>query len=167
MEPEIYINRIESPDGRRDYVCLLPPKNGLIAASIIGMFRAPESGPPVISQETFSRNGVFVDLMHTVIKREAPILSAYLAQAARVRSGPVYVIDRRAAEDTTIQPEDTFGAFEARNNQIIPESYEPNPTHRLLSDRGFFQLQEELHTALMRELAVPAFHKKWRSHLQM
>ena len=154
MEPKIYISRVKSSEDYRDYVCLLPPKNGLIAASIIGMFRTPESGPPVISQETFSRNGVFIDLMHAVIKREAPKLSAYLAQATRVGNGPVYVIDRRAAEDSTIQPEDTLGAFEARNNQIIPSSYESNPTHRLLSKRGFFQLEEELHTALMQDLAA-------------
>lgn len=160
MEPKIYISRVESHGDRRDYVCLLPPKNGLIAESVIGMFPTPESGPPVISQETFKRNGVFVDLMHAVIKREAPGLSVYTAEAARVYSGPVYVIDRRAAEDSTIQPEDTFGAFEARNHQVTPDSYEPNPTHRILSERGFFQLEEELHSALMQELEALASHKK-------
>jgi hypothetical protein len=160
METKVYISRVDTPEGRRDYVSLLPPENGLITASIIGMFRAPESGPPVISQETFARNGVFVDLLHAVIRREAPKLSAYLDEARHVRNGPVYVIDRRAAEDSTVQPEDVFGVFEARNHQIMPDFYEPNPTHRLLSDRGFFQLETELHAALMQELTALASHKK-------
>jgi len=152
MEPTFYISRVESPEGRQDYVSLLPAKNGLIAASIIGKFRSPESGPPVIAQEAFARNGVFVDLMHDIIKREAPRLSHYQAEATRIGSGPVYVTDRRAAKDSTVQPEDTFGAFEAKNHQIISESYEPNPTHRILSERGFFQLERALYTALMRKL---------------
>jgi len=160
MKTEVYISRVDSPEGRRDYVSLLPPKGGLIAASIIGMFRAPESGPPNISVENFTRNGVFVDFLHAVIEREAPKLSAYMAEAKRVGNGPVYVIDRRASEDATIQPEDTFGAFEARNEQIVPEAYEANPTHRLLSERGFFQLEPELHTALLQELTALASQKE-------
>jgi len=160
MKPEVYISRVESPEGLRDYVHLLPPEKGLIGESIIGMFPADELKSPVISQETFIRNGVFVDLMHTVIKREVPMLSAYLTEAAHIVDGPCYVIDRRAAEDSTIQPEDTFGAFEVKNQQIMTETYEPNPTHRLLTKRGFFQLEKELHAVLMQELAALASQKK-------
>jgi hypothetical protein len=153
-KPEIYISRVESPESLRDYVHLLPPQKGLVAESIIGMFPANKSGAPVISQESFTRNGAFVDLMHAIIKREAPKLRAYKKEAARISNGPCYVIDRRAAEDSTIQPEDTFGVFEVQSQQIITESYEPNPTHRLLTKRGFFQLEKGLYSILMHELTA-------------
>jgi hypothetical protein len=159
-KPEVYISRVESPKGLRDYVHLLPPEKGLIAESIIGMLPAHKSKSPVISQESFTRNGVFVDLMHAIIKREVLKLSAYQKEAARIGNGPCYVIDRRAAEDTTIQQEDTFGVFEVQSQQIITETYEPNPTHRLLSKRGFFQLEEELYTILMHELTAMAGTKE-------
>jgi hypothetical protein len=111
--------------------------------------------------EAFSRNGVFVDLMHDVIRREAPKLPAYVAEARRVGSGPVYVIDQRAAEQQSpIQPEDVFGAFEASNGELVLGSYEANPTHKILSERGFFRLEGALQAALMRELASLASEKK-------
>jgi hypothetical protein len=62
------------------------------------------------------------------------------------------VIDRRGWNDDPIQPDDVFGAFEARSGLITPDSYEANPTHRILSERGFFQLEEELLAAVLRQL---------------
>jgi hypothetical protein len=160
MKPEVYISRVESLEGLRDYVHLLPPQKGLIGESIIGMFPANKLEPPVISQESFTRNGVFVEIMHAVIKCEVPKLSEYKTYAAHIANGPCYVIDGRAVKNSTIQPEDIFGAFEVINKQIIADTYEPNPTHLLLSRRGFFQLEEGLHAVLINKLEALAPHKK-------
>ena len=160
-EPEIYISRVVTPEAKGDYVSLLPPKGDLIAETVIGVLRTPQSGDPVISTDTFTRNGVFVDFMHDVIRREAPKLPAYKTEARRVGNGPVYVIDQRAAEQQTpIQPEDVFGAFEASNGELVPGSYETNPTHKILSERGFFRLEAALRAALMRDLESLALEKK-------
>ena len=149
----VHICRTSTAEGEVDYVSLLPPERGLIGEAIIGALRPPaDGGKPNIDPETFSRNSGFIELLQSVIQREAPRLAAYQREALETGDGPVYVIDRRGAEDDPILPAEVFGAFEAHGGTITPESYEANPTHRLLTERGFFQLEDELLEVLMREI---------------
>lgn len=155
--PRLHICRTETAEGLVDYVSLLPPDEGLIGEAIVGALRVPpDDGEPRIAPEGFSRNAGFVELLQAVIRREAPRLAAYREEARSIGNGPVYVIDRRGRDDDPIRPAEVFGAFEARAGLITAESYEANPTHMILTGRGFFQLEDELLGILMREIRALA-----------
>jgi hypothetical protein len=60
-------------------------------------------------------------------------------------------------------PEDIFGSVEVRNGQIIPNSFQPMPAHRLISSYGIFKLSHPLHLALIeriQELAASSSEAK-------
>jgi len=157
-DPTVYICRTETAEGTRDYVTLLPPditaKHGLIAEAIVGMLTrplAPEK--PDITPEAFARNGVFVDFMHEMIGRAGPQHAGLQAAAKQRGNGWVYVVDLRLPEQEKVEPEDIVGAFQSKDGQIVPGSYAPNPEHRILTQRGFFQLDAGLRRHLLQELA--------------
>lgn len=49
--------------------------------------------------------------------------------------------------------EDVMGAFQVKDGEIVPGSYQANPNHRILSHNGFFQLEPILQQRLLDELA--------------
>ena len=92
-------------------------------------------------------------MMHEVIARESPELPTCRDEASRIGDGLLYVIDQRTATpDGAVPPEDIIGAFEVKGGAIPVRSYRPNPNHRLLSQRGFFRLDDQLCALLVQEL---------------
>jgi hypothetical protein len=156
-ETSIIVCKVRTDEGEQDLVTLLPPDlllaRGLAPEAIIGVLTGPLGEDGRITPENFARNRVFVEFLHDVIARHAPLQPGFQAEARRLGNGWIYVIDQRTpTPQGPVPPEDIFGAFEVRNGEVVPGSYQPSPRHRILSADGFFRLDAGLHAALMQEL---------------
>jgi hypothetical protein len=157
-KPIMYVARVETPEGERDYVTLLTLDHvfsrGLAPEAIVGELSRLLTAGESITPEIFARNRVFVEFLHAVIARRGPSLPGLIAEARRQGEGWVYLIDGRTrTPNGAVPPEDIIGAFEVRGGEIVPGSYWASPRHRILSPDGFFQLAADLHAALVEELA--------------
>ncbi len=45
-----------------------------------------------------------------------------------------------------------IGGFEVRSGHLVARSYQPIPSHQLMTERGFFDLGDELQGRLVSEL---------------
>jgi len=156
-EPLVYVCRVETPDGSKDYITLLPPETafaqGLAPEAIVGVLLRPLGPGEAITPQVFARNRPFVEFLHTVIARYAPQEPGCQAEAVRLGEGWVYIIDQRTPTPAeAVPPEDIIGAFEVKGGEVVPGSYRPNHRHLILSPRGFFRLNPGLHACLLREL---------------
>jgi hypothetical protein len=154
----MYVCRVETPEGEKDYVTLLSSEQafsrGLAPEAIIGVISRPLAAGESITPEAFARNRVFVQFLHAVIARRGPTLPGLVAEAERQGDGWVYLIDQRTRKpDGAVPPEDIIGAFEVRGGRIVPGSYQASPRHQILSHDGFFRLPPDLKAALLEELA--------------
>jgi hypothetical protein len=75
-------------------------------------------------------------------------------QAKQQQTGWLYIIDLRRHSSERADPlesmlEDIIGAFRIHDSKIISESYQPIIEHKILSARGFFKIQPELHEHLI------------------
>lgn len=103
-----------------------------------------------VTVANFRPNKPFVDLLHGVIAAQGPELPALQAEARRQVSGWIYVIDGRTpTPDGEVPPHDIIGVFEVKTGAIVPNSYQANPNHRILSADGLFRLEPTLHERLM------------------
>lgn len=157
-ESPVYICRVETPDGARDYVTLVSPEvafsQGLAPEAIVGVLLRPLGPDEPLTPELFARNRVFVDFLHEVIARYGPDQPGCKAEASRLGEGWIYIIDQRTATPGgAVPPEDLIGAFEVKGGNVLPGTYQPSPKHMILSPKGFFRLDAGLHQCLMRELA--------------
>ncbi len=106
-----------------------------------------------VTPENFALNRMFVDFMQQVIAQHAPSLPGFQAEASRQGEGWLYVIDQRTPDPEGAVPgQDVIGGFAVKGGAIVPDSYQPNPNHSLLSEAGFFNLGPELHRKLLGEL---------------
>ena len=109
--------------------------------------------PP--TTENFRSNPRFIEFMHQVIRTSAPFDPDLLAAAREQRNGWVYIIiDLRAPEGPQgqVPAEDIIGAFQVRNGEIIPDSYEANDRHHVFSTRGLVSLPPSLRAAFFARL---------------
>lgn len=155
-----YVYRVRFPEGFRDVASLLPLDLGfafgLAAEVIVGAWTTLQEGDS-ITDAGFQANRHFVQLLHDVVATEAPTLPALQAEARRQYTGWVYLIDARTpTPGGEVPPSDIVGAFEVKEGVIVPQSYQPNANHRLLSSNGFFKLEPSLHQRLMERLVKQA-----------
>ena len=123
------------------------------AEAIVGQLIAPVPRESQIPPEAFAANTVFKDFLHTFIAANAPIDPGLQATLPHQPDGFVYIIDQRTETPGGDVPgEDIIGRFEVKGGQLKPDSYERNPHHRLLSDRGFFRLGALLEERLIAEI---------------
>ncbi|ALN57295.1 hypothetical protein GLE_1944 [Lysobacter enzymogenes] len=149
--------KVNQPDGPVAYVTLTPQQDlstrGIAPQEIVGQIIDPER--PGIEPDNFARNRVFVEFLNGVIARHAPSLPALQAEAQRQGEGIVAIVDGRAeTPQDAVPPEDILGAFQVAEGRIVADSYRPNPNHRILGARGFFQLDPQLQRLLLEELAA-------------
>jgi hypothetical protein len=161
-QPPICIVEAETPEGVKAYVTCIRPEiiaeRGLRSEAIIGVLRHPVEVAEAIIPENFVQNRAFVDFLHEVIGRRGPGVSGLMAEAARQREGAVAIgiIDERTPTPLGEVPsEDIIGTFDVEGGQVAFGSYRANPHHRILTDRGFFQLEAELLECLLEELEEP------------
>ncbi len=157
-ERTVYICRVETPEGDKDYVTLITPEQmnsrGLAPEAIVGVLSRVLAEGESITPDLFARNRVFVEFLHSVIARRGPTLPGLVAEAKRQGVGLVCIVNQRTrTPGGPVPPEDIIGVFEVRNGEVVPGSYHASPKHRILSAAGFFQLPADLQEALVEELA--------------
>jgi hypothetical protein len=75
-------------------------------------------------------------------------------EAQRLGKGYVYLIDGRAQDPQGDVPfEDILGWVKVQDGRIIPNSYQRNFDHLLLTENGFFMLPSGLESTLMFEIS--------------
>jgi len=114
-----------------DVVTLLPPevfsKWGIANETIVGFYTKPVAEGTHIDAATFRPNKAFVDLLHDVIKTNAPEVPEFQTAARRQHTGWVYILDARTRTPAREVPaHDIIGSFEVRDGAIVPNSYSAN-----------------------------------------
>ena len=126
-KPSVYVCRVETPDGSKDYVTLIPPEaafsQGLAPEAILGVLLRPLGQDEPITPEVFARNRVFAEFLHAVIARHGPEQPGCQAEAKRLGEGWIYIIDQRTpTPEGPVPPEDIIGAFEVKGGEVVPGS---------------------------------------------
>jgi hypothetical protein len=151
----LYLFEVQKSPGAIEYVVsVLDPssREDIPAEAIVGT-----TDQPFLNKVTnIAANPLFTQFMHAIIQAHAPRVPNMLMEAKKQRNGIIFVIDRRVCDVYgAIAPEDIIGAFEVRESFIHPETYRANSQHRLITDKGFFQLdcilENELRTQLARK----------------
>jgi hypothetical protein len=147
-----YIHKIHPPDdapgwgGGEWYVwSYLPPelaqrRGGLPPEAIIGRWNA-DWNHDLDSPVGFQQNRPFIVLMHRVLCAAFVSDPGAQAEARRLQSGTIAIIDARTPDPRGHVPlEDIIGTFEVINGQISPDTYHPTDRHRLITENGHFRL---------------------------
>jgi len=125
---------------------------GLPTQAVLGeMIDNQEYAP---TPEYFVQNKKFVEFLHDFIKRNAPNDPGFKKKAKRKKRGFIYVVDQRCDEKNIddISVQDLLGFFKVEDGKIVRESYERFRSHRLLTEKGFFQLTKTMEARLLKEL---------------
>ena len=157
---DLPVYRVRTPElGTMDIVSVLPTEvafaSGVPIEAVVGRLRKLADEGGTLTPDNFGPNPVFADFLHDVIARHGPSQPDVIAEARRLGSGRVYVIDLRTrTPDGAVPQEDIIGAFGIDGGLVTPGSYQRNPNHVVLSSAGFFRLDPALHERLLAELAA-------------
>lgn len=151
--PHLWVYYVEIQGRMRQVVSLIPPehasRHGIPPRATIG--QAPPDAA-AITPESFIPNPAFKELLQRTVGRYGPLVPALQAAARTQGEGWVYVIDdRRPVPQASVPPADIIGVFEVRGGVVVPETYQGNRDHLLLSDLGFLRLDPWLHERLVEE----------------
>lgn len=102
-----------------------------------------------------------MSFLHEVIGGAVHAVPGIQAEASRIGTGHVFVLDARTQDPSQgVPPEDIFGYAQVENGKVVPGSYCSNPNHRIVTAAGLFRLPADLQSALlnaMRRLPSPLF----------
>ncbi|KAJ1963435.1 hypothetical protein IWQ62_003214 [Dispira parvispora] len=107
-----------------------------------------------LTPDGFIPNESFMNWVHGLLKDSAhsadPILSS---MAKSVGQGWLHIADERHPPPygRIPRPEDIIGSVQVEDGHIVPHSYQPMPSHRLVSPKGLFRLSPDLHACMMRQ----------------
>lgn len=157
MDDRVHVFEVVVADQPASVVSFLPKEHvfakGLAGPAIIGSLRKRVSDGGEVEADNLVVNPEFVTLLHRVIATHAPTDPSFQRAAREQGEGWIYVIDRRTPTPGGHVPaEDIIGSFEVREGVATTDSYQPFKSHRLLSERGLFQLDRFLHPKLMEAL---------------
>jgi len=156
MEP---VYQYQQKDGSTLFSFLSPADvagmGGLPRPAIMAKTAGPESTP-----DRWLFNEGFRRFLHQVMRQAGPADAGLKTAAQQQQKGWIYIIDLRTPQGPQgqVPPEDIVGAFEVRDGQISPETYQPVAAYRLFTANGFPQLPPTLHAALhaaLKALATP------------
>ena len=148
---ELFVYTIKLEGNDMAALSLLPPdivqQYGLPTEAVIGEV---DHRHPDMTPEHFTPNDKFLDLLSGVIRAHAPRLESIQKQVAKIDNGPVYVVDRRSANQGERPPfEDVIGWFGVRNGELQLDSWNPNPNYKLLTNAGPIELESALEPHLV------------------
>jgi hypothetical protein len=135
-------------------------REGLSPEQVIGRLARSLKDGGALMPDNFVQHDAFVQFLHQFLQRELPGRGGLLAAARRQKDGWVSYIDSRVLDwpdwraEAEPSVEDVFGAFQVQGGLIVEGSYWRNPAHRLLSDKGLFQLEYALRERLKAEIAA-------------
>lgn len=159
IESMIAVINTHTPEGERDYVAITSPEvafsAGLIAEAILGVLKRPLGEGGQVVPDNFVANSAFAKFLAWIITTHGPDDAELQDEARRIGTGSVVVIDHRTpTPEGPVLPEDIVGAFKVENGTV--GEYFASPNHRLLTEHGFFQLNDRLERCLVQELAALA-----------
>ncbi len=138
-----------------------------IGPGIVGSLKRPLDEGGKIAPENFLPNEEFVAFIHYLIERSAPESADLQAAARDQREGRIYIIDGRTPDPQgAVPPEDIIGSFEVHAGVLLPDSYQRNPNHLIMSANGLFQLPRAVHHLLLKEVQhfISMFDKvEWKA----
>jgi hypothetical protein len=141
-------------DGEERFIISIIPlergfKFGLPGMSIIGYLK--DSNLNCIP-ENIHFNSAFITLFHRVVKSTS-IKSKSLVQAAETQKhGFIYIVDLRDKNYPNTKGRDIIGSFALDNDNIIEDSYLPNPHYQVISLDGLFKLPFDFENNLMESI---------------
>src|SRR5262245_16528422 len=122
---------------------------GLPREAVVGSFAGEGRRP-----ESFRPNPAFIDFMHEIIRTAGPSDPSLRAAAREQGDGWLYLIDLRTPEGATgnVPAQDIVGAFQVQSGEIVPDSYQRFPEHRVYTAHGVVRLPPFLRESLVTEL---------------
>ncbi|KAJ1980698.1 hypothetical protein H4R35_001020 [Dimargaris xerosporica] len=112
-----------------------------------------------ITPQQFINNPAFQAWLHHELKRCAHYADPILCATAKsLPDGWTHIADERHPPPygRIPSPEDIIGSVKVENGQIVPESYQPMPSHRPVSAHGLFRLSDGFHQHLVAKLGEMA-----------
>ncbi|KAI9226254.1 MAG: hypothetical protein DHS80DRAFT_8033, partial [Piptocephalis tieghemiana] len=111
-------------------------------------------GETTLRPEVFRENKQFRQVLDQVLATSWEKDATLLAKAQYQKEGWLHIEDERNPPPwgRISDPDDILGSVEVRGGKIQPETFQPMPSHRLVSSHGLFKLSEPLHQALMARL---------------
>jgi hypothetical protein len=154
LDERVHVYEVVVEGQPRTVLSFLPKEHvfskGLAGPAIIGSLRKRVADGGGLAPDNIVVNPRFLDLLHEMIATHAPTDPAFQRAAREQDEGWMYVIDRRTPTPGGHVPaEDIIGSFEVRQGVATAASYQPFKSHRLVSERGLFQLDRFLHPKLM------------------
>ena len=153
------IQAIVSEGKTRDILSFLPPgqamKRGIDGPAIVGTLRVPVSKGGTVTPDNVGVNPAFVKFLQAFIARVAPTSPEFIRSVEEQGEGWLYIIDQRTPTPGGNVPlEDILGAFRIEHGKAVPGSYQPMDGHKIVSERGLFQLDTFLQARLVQELTL-------------
>lgn len=122
----------------RIYLSMMDPsQNEFNIKAILGFLKESDKG---IIHENIIYNPEFVTLFHKIIVLNALKTQQDIPALAIQSDGFVYITDQRVKRNGKDDPEDIIGSFEVINGNLMPLSYSPNPSYKLVSENGLFNI---------------------------
>ncbi|KAJ1982168.1 hypothetical protein H4R34_001803 [Dimargaris verticillata] len=112
-----------------------------------------------ITPQQFINNPAFQAWLHQELKRCAHYADPTLCAIAKsLPDGWTHIADERHPPPygRIPSPEDIIGSVKVEGGQIVPESYQPMPSHRPVSAHGLFRLSDGFHRHLVAKLGEMA-----------
>lgn len=140
-------------DGHHRYFATLLPHDtgfmsGLPSEAIMGELTA---GPDSLTPDAFQQNPQFLRFMAYVIGKHASSCPGLIAETHRQQNGFVFILDNRTPTPHDAVPaEDIIGGVEIEKGRML--RFHGSPNYRVLTDRGFMQLDPWLRDRLGEEL---------------
>jgi hypothetical protein len=107
-----------------------------------------------INPKEFVDNPNFINILNGVLSKSITNSPAHQSLAAHLKNGYLNIQDLRAPEHwgRVADPEDILGSVLVQNQKMVPNTFEPMPTHRLFTRQGIFKLDPYLLENLLKEL---------------
>ena len=142
-----------APKGARFAMSLLP--NLATAPHPATIFAWTATAEPDRLYASAIESGEFMALLQETIRMCHEELRYLLSsRAQRQVDGWLSIVDDRAplVYGRAPEPDDTIGMCRAELGQVLPETYAPMPSYRLVSRLGIFSLPRPLHAAVLSRL---------------
>ncbi|MHC4781293.1 MAG: hypothetical protein ACYTFG_22180 [Planctomycetota bacterium] len=149
-----FLYRAEVDGEQRCILSFVPPhrvqQRGLPNVAMAGYLKvAPDQGGK-ITAENFVTNEPFIDFLHDVIAHHAPEDPVFIEAVKEQKEGMIVIIDSRVQNPGgDLEMKDVFGWFQVEKSELVPDSYQRNPKHFLVSESGFSKLEPFLYKKLV------------------
>lgn len=117
----------------------------------------PHNEGNILSDESislFKPNELFQQILHKSLSNNLFCNETFQSYALNQKIGYLNINDERVFTHwgRVSDPEDILGTVLVNDGKMVKGTFEPMPTHRLMTRNGLFQLNEDLHALLLKDL---------------